>query len=80
MTTYALDRPRAPRAAFGNIVRNEARLAWRQPAGMIAGTGIALLLLIIFGEIPHSDSPRPDWAATRRSTSTSRSSCASRSR
>ena len=52
MTTLTLTRTRAPRAAFGNMVLNEARLAWRQPAGMIAGTGIALLLLVIFGEIP----------------------------
>ncbi len=52
MTALTLTRPRAPRAAFGNMVINEARLAWRQPAGMIAGAGIALLLLVIFGEIP----------------------------
>jgi ABC-2 type transport system permease protein len=52
MTTFTPARPRAPRAAFGAIVLNEARLAWRQPAGMIAGTGVALLLLVIFGEIP----------------------------
>jgi ABC-2 type transport system permease protein len=55
MATLPLTRPRAPRvppAAFGNMVLNEARLAWRQPAGMIAGAGIALLLLVIFGEIP----------------------------
>jgi ABC-2 type transport system permease protein len=52
MTTLTLPRPRAPRAAFGNMVHNEARLAWRQPAGLIAGAGIALLLLVIFGEIP----------------------------
>jgi ABC-2 type transport system permease protein len=52
MTSLAPARSRAPRAAFGNIVLNEARLAWRQPAGMIAGTGIALLLLVVFGEIP----------------------------
>jgi len=52
MTFLAPARSRVPRAAFGNIVLNEARLAWRQPAGMIAGTGIALLLLVIFGEIP----------------------------
>jgi ABC-2 type transport system permease protein len=45
-------RPRAPRAAFGQIVLNEARLAWRQPAGIIAGIGISLLLLVIFGNIP----------------------------
>jgi ABC-2 type transport system permease protein len=52
MTTLTLTRPRAPRAAFGTIVLNEARLAWRQPTGMIAGIGVSLLLLIIFGEIP----------------------------
>ena len=52
MTALTLTRPQAPRAAFANMVLNEARLAWRQPAGMIAGTGIALLLLVIFGEIP----------------------------
>jgi ABC-2 type transport system permease protein len=52
MTTLMLTRPRAPRAAFGNMVLNEARLAWRQPAGMIASAGIALLLLIMFAEIP----------------------------
>jgi ABC-2 type transport system permease protein len=52
MITLAPSRSRAPRAAFGSLVLTEARLAWRQPAGMIAGTGIALLLLVIFGEIP----------------------------
>jgi ABC-2 type transport system permease protein len=57
MTTLTLSRPRAPRAAFGNMVLNEARLAWRQPAGLIAGAGIALLLLVIFGEIPAFQKP-----------------------
>ena len=57
MTAWTLNRPRAPRAAFGNIVLNEARLAWRQPAGMIAGPGISLLLLIIFGEMPAFRQP-----------------------
>jgi ABC-2 type transport system permease protein len=52
MTTVTVSRPRAPRTAFGSVVLNEARLAWRQPAGMIAGAGIAMLLLVIFGEIP----------------------------
>jgi len=52
MSTLAASRPRAPGAAFGKMVLNEARLAWRQPAGMVAGAGIALLLLVIFGEIP----------------------------
>jgi ABC-2 type transport system permease protein len=60
MTTLTLTQPRPARerrAAFGSIVLNEARLAWRQPAGMIAGAGIALLILIIFGEIPVFGQP-----------------------
>ena len=44
--------PRAPRAAFGTIVLNEARLAWRQPAGIVVAIGVSLLLLVIFGSIP----------------------------
>ena len=42
----------APRAAFGQIVRNEARLAWRLPAGLIFGVGLPMLLLTIFNLIP----------------------------
>jgi ABC-2 type transport system permease protein len=42
----------APRAAFGRMVLNEARLAWRQPSGIIAGIGISMLLLVVFGELP----------------------------
>src|ERR1035441_626082 len=30
----------APRAAFGTIIRNEARLAWRLPAGLIFGIAV----------------------------------------
>ncbi len=52
MSLSVLAQPRVPRAAFGKIVRNEARLAWRQPSGLIVGVGISLALLIIFGEIP----------------------------
>jgi ABC-2 type transport system permease protein len=51
MSGTVLARPRAPRAAFGQIVRNEARLAWRQPSGIIVSIGISLGLLVIFGEI-----------------------------
>jgi len=50
--TKALLPETAPRAAFGQIVRNEARLAWRLPAGLIFGVGLPVLLLIIFNEIP----------------------------
>src|SRR5262249_42445263 len=42
----------APRAAFGQIVLNEARLAWRLPAGLIFGVGLPVLLLVLFGELP----------------------------
>jgi ABC-2 type transport system permease protein len=59
MSTLALSRPRlgastatAPRAAFGQIVRNEVRLALRRPIGLIGGVGLPLVLLVIFGEIP----------------------------
>jgi ABC-2 type transport system permease protein len=52
LTGTRLRTPRVPPAAFGRMVLNEARLAWRQPAGMIAGAGIALLLLVVFGELP----------------------------
>jgi ABC-2 type transport system permease protein len=45
-------RPRARGAAFGQIVLNEARLTWRRPVALVAGVGIPVLLLIIFGELP----------------------------
>ncbi len=48
----------APRAAFGKIVRNEARLAWRLPAGLIFGVAVPLLLVIVFGEIPGMHQPQ----------------------
>jgi ABC-2 type transport system permease protein len=40
------------RAAFGKVVLNEARLSWRRPIAQIAGIGIPVVLLIIFGQIP----------------------------
>jgi ABC-2 type transport system permease protein len=40
------------RAAFGQIILNEARLAWRRPAGLIGGFALPVVLLIIFGELP----------------------------
>ena len=48
----------APRAAFGKIIRNEARLAWRLPAGLIFGVAVPLLLVIVFGEIPSMHQPQ----------------------
>lgn len=55
MTSLTLARPRqwhGQRTAFGKIVANEARLAWRRPVGLIGGLGIPTVLLVIFGEVP----------------------------
>lgn len=41
-----------PRAAFGKLLLNESRLAWRIPIGIGMGLGLPLLLLIVFGSIP----------------------------
>jgi ABC-2 type transport system permease protein len=57
MTTALIARPGPPRAAFGQIIRNQARLTWRAPAGMIAGIGLPAALLILFGELPSFRQP-----------------------
>ena len=47
MSSFSLSLPlpgTARRAAFGKIVLNEARLAWRRPIGLIGGVGIPVLL------------------------------------
>ena len=44
---------KTPRSAFGKLVLNEFRLAWRQPgSGWVVGLGLPLLLMVIFGSIP----------------------------
>ena len=49
----------ARRAAFGKIVLNEARLAWRRPVGLVGGLAVPVALLIIFGELPSFRQPVP---------------------
>ena len=39
-------------SAFGQVVRNEARLVRRQPTNMIGSIGLPVVLTIIFGELP----------------------------
>jgi ABC-2 type transport system permease protein len=52
MTSLTLPRPAtARRAAFGQIVLNEARLTWRRPIGLIGGVAIPVVLLVIFGKV-----------------------------
>jgi ABC-2 type transport system permease protein len=56
--SLALPSPRTPRAAaFGQIVRNEARLVRRQPTNMIGSIGLPVVLMIIFGELPSFHQP-----------------------
>jgi ABC-2 type transport system permease protein len=43
---------RQRRTAFSKIVLNEARLAWRRPVVQVAGLGIPVVLLVLFGEMP----------------------------
>ena len=45
-------RIKIPRAAFGKLLLNESRLAWRVPIGLGMGLGLPLLLLVVFGSIP----------------------------
>ena len=45
-------RIKTPRAAFGKLLLNESRLAWRIPIGIGTGLGLPLLLLVVFGIIP----------------------------
>lgn len=57
----ALPPKAVPGAAFGKIVLNEARLAWRQPAGLAAGVGIPAVLVVIFGELPKFQQPQASF-------------------
>jgi ABC-2 type transport system permease protein len=45
-------RIKTPRAAFGKLLLNESRLAYRIPIGIASGLGMPLLLLVVFGSIP----------------------------
>jgi len=40
-----------PRAAFGKLLACEARLAWREPIGLVLGLAIPVVLLVVFGAI-----------------------------
>ena len=62
MSSLSLPLPLSPRmapraAAFGQIVRNEARLVRRQPTNMIGSIGLPVVLMIIFGELPSFRQP-----------------------
>jgi ABC-2 type transport system permease protein len=43
-----------PAGAFWQLVGCEARLAWRNPRGLLIGIGFPLVMLVVFGELPHA--------------------------
>jgi ABC-2 type transport system permease protein len=60
MSAFSMALPnRGRRAAFGKVVATEARLTSRQPIGLIAGLGIPVVLLVIFGELSAFHQPSP---------------------
>jgi len=50
----------APGRAFWKLLFTEAKLAWRQPIGLIFGLGLPVLLLVIFASIPAFKKPNAD--------------------
>jgi ABC-2 type transport system permease protein len=48
---------RTPRSAFGKLLQNEGRYAWRVPVGLIFGVAVPALVLVIMGSIPDAKRP-----------------------
>lgn len=46
-----------PRRALRRLIAAEARLALREPAGVVWGVGLPVLLMVIFGNIPKFNLP-----------------------
>ena len=58
MSSHAVLLPqRTPRSAFGKLVQNETRYAWRVPVGLLMGVAVPLLALVIMGVIPGANKP-----------------------
>jgi ABC-2 type transport system permease protein len=58
MSAFTISLPtRQRRTAFGKIALNEARLAWRRPVVQIAGLGIPVILVVLFGEMSAFHQP-----------------------
>ena len=58
MSSHAVLLPqRTPRSAFGKLVQNETRYAWRVPVGLLMGVAVPLQALVIMGVIPGANKP-----------------------
>jgi ABC-2 type transport system permease protein len=67
MSALSLPLPRPTRrAAFGQIVLNEARITWRRPQALIGGLALPALLLVIFDLIPAFRAPAADLGGLSR--------------
>lgn len=54
-----------PRKALRRLIVTEARLALREPAGLVWGIGLPVLLLVIFGNIPKFNVPTRQFGGQR---------------
>ncbi len=54
-----------PRRALRRLIVTEARLAVREPAGLVWGIGLPVLLLVIFGNIPKFNLPTDKFGGER---------------
>jgi ABC-2 type transport system permease protein len=52
MPELTQERSRRP-GAFAELLNTESRLAWRNPRGLLIGLGFPVVLLLLFGELPH---------------------------
>ena len=50
-----------PRRALRRLIVTEARLAVREPAGLVWGIGLPVLLMVIFGNIPKFNVPTANF-------------------
>lgn len=58
MSTHASLLPtRTPRSAFGKLLQNEGRYAWREPYGLLFGVALPVLALVIIGTVPDANKP-----------------------
>ena len=47
----------APRSAFGKLLGAEAKYQWRVPVGLVFGIGLPVLMVVMFGVIPSTNTP-----------------------
>lgn len=61
MTAHtATERHRPPSAALGGLIRLEARMTWREPAGLLAGLVLPVFFLVVFSTVPTFEHPAAD--------------------